>query len=117
MHRDGTLPDCPVELTLHFMGDPWTVLILRELIPGTRRFGELRKGVAGITQKVLAAHLRTMEENALLVRKAYAEVPPRVEYTLTPLGQSLGTVVNAMAAWGKHYQQSRCRPSVPTHLL
>ena len=80
------LPACPVETTLMLIGDKWKVLILRDLMPGTKRFGELKKSIGHVSQKVLTAQLRDMEESGLLTRKVYAEVPPRVEYTLTELG-------------------------------
>ena len=78
------LPACPVETTLMLIGDKWKVLILRDLMDGTKRFGELKKSIGHVTQKVLTAQLRDMEAKGLLTRKVYAEVPPRVEYTLTP---------------------------------
>ena len=96
---------CPVETTLRQISSRWKVLIIRDLLQGTRRFGELRKSTGPVTQKVLTAHLRSMEEDGLLTRKVYAEVPPRVEYTLTELGYSLGPILAAMAAWGCGYQQ------------
>ena len=80
------LPACPVETTLLLIGDKWKVLILRDLSGGTKRFGELKKTIGQISQKVLTANLREMEECGLLTRKVYAEVPPRVEYTLTETG-------------------------------
>ena len=83
------LPDCPVETTLMLISDKWKVLILRDLLPGTKRFGELRKSIGQVSQKVLTAQLRQMEASGLLTRTVYAEVPPRVEYTLTDLGRSL----------------------------
>ena len=98
------LPACPVETTLTLISDKWKVLILRDLMPGTKRFGELRKSIGHVTQKVLTAQLRQMEESGLLTRKVYAEVPPRVEYTLTPLGHSLKPILDAMWEWGEHYQ-------------
>ena len=81
---------CPVETTLQLISSRWKVLILRDLLEGTRRFGELRKSIGPVTQKVLTANLRSMEKDGLLTRKVYAEVPPRVEYTLTELGRSPG---------------------------
>lgn len=84
------LPACPVETTLTLIGDKWKVLILRDLLPGTKRFGELKKSIGSVSQKVLTAQLRAMEENRLVHREVYAEVPPRVEYSLTELGKSLG---------------------------
>ena len=99
------LPACPVETTLTMISDKWTVLILRDLLTGTKRFGELKKSLSGVSQKVLTAQLRQMEENGLIERKAYAEVPPRVEYSLTPLGQSLKPIMDAMVVWGEQYKQ------------
>ena len=98
------LPACPVETTLMLIGDKWKVLILRDLMDGTKRFGELKKSIGTVSQKVLTAQLRDMEENGLLTRKVYAEVPPRVEYTLTETGYSLKPVLDAMWAWGADYQ-------------
>lgn len=100
------LPACPVETTLTLIGDKWKVLILRELLPGTKRFGELKKSVGNVSQKVLTAQLRAMEESGLLTRTVYAEVPPRVEYTLTELGQSLQPILDAMRRWGEGYKAS-----------
>lgn len=99
------LPACPVETTLMLIGDKWKVLILRDLMPGTKRFGELKKSIGSVSQKVLTAQLRDMEENGLLSRKVYAEVPPRVEYTLTELGYSLKPILDAMYSWGEGYKE------------
>ena len=99
-------PACPVETTLTLISDKWKVLILRDLMPGTKRFGELKKSIGTVTQKVHTAHLRQMEASGLLTRTVYAEVPPRVEYTLTDLGRSLRPVLDAMEAWGKAYQEN-----------
>ena len=98
------LPACPVETTLTLIGDKWKVLILRDLMPGTKRFGELKKSVGNVSQKVLTAQLRTMEESGLVNRKVYAEVPPRVEYSLTELGKSLKPILDSMRAWGEVYK-------------
>ena len=98
------LPACPVETTLMLIGDKWKVLILRDLMDGTKRFGELKKSIGTVSQKVLTAQLRDMEEKGLLTRKVYAEVPPRVEYTLTETGYSLKPVLDAMWAWGADYK-------------
>jgi DNA-binding HxlR family transcriptional regulator len=100
------LPACPVETTLTLIGDKWKVLILRDLLPGTKRFGELKKSIGSVSQKVLTAQLRDMEENGLVNRKVYAEVPPRVEYSLTELGQSLKPILDAMWSWGEDYKSS-----------
>ncbi len=98
------LPACPVETTLMLIGDKWKVLILRDLMDGTKRFGELKKSIGTVSQKVLTAQLRDMEEKGLLTRKVYAEVPPRVEYTLTETGYSLKPVLDVMWAWGTDYK-------------
>lgn len=98
------LPACPVETTLMLIGDKWKVLILRDLMDGTKRFGELKKSIGTVSQKVLTAQLRDMEEKGLLTRKVYAEVPPRVEYTLTETGYSLKSILDAMSAWGTDYK-------------
>ena len=102
---EKTLPACPVETTLMLISDRWKVLIIRDLLEGTKRFGELKKSVGNISQKVLTANLRQMEESGLLTRKVYAEVPPRVEYTLTETGYSLKPVLDAMFAWGTEYKK------------
>lgn len=99
------LPACPVETTLMLISDRWKVLIIRDLLEGTKRFGELKKTVGNISQKVLTSNLRSMEESGLLSRKVYAEVPPRVEYTLTETGYSLKPVLDAMQLWGIEYKQ------------
>ena len=98
------LPACPVETTLTLISDKWKVLILRDLMPGTRRFGELKKSLGTVSQKVLTAQLREMEGSGLLTRTVYPEVPPRVEYTLTELGYSLKPVLDAMQSWGEAYK-------------
>lgn len=98
------LPACPVETTLTLISDKWKVLILRDLMPGTKRFGELKKSIGTVSQKVLTAQLREMEAAGLLTRTVYAEVPPRVEYTLTALGCSLKPILDAMWNWGEAYQ-------------
>ena len=97
------LPACPVETTLMLIGDKWKILILRDLMEGTKRFGELKKSIGTVSQKVLTAQLRDMEDKGLLTRKVYAEVPPRVEYTLT--GYSLKQILDSMVAWGTDYQR------------
>lgn len=95
---------CPVETTLMLIGDKWKVLILRDLMDGTKRFGELRRSIGTVSQKVLTAQLRDMEEKGLVHRKVYAEVPPRVEYTLTETGYSLKPILDAMKNWGEEYK-------------
>lgn len=99
-----SLPACPVETTLTLISDKWKVLILRDLLSGTKRFGELKKSIGNVSQKVLTAQLRQMEENGLVIRTVYAEVPPRVEYTLTDTGYSLKPILDAMSNWGETYK-------------
>lgn len=99
------LPACPVETTLMLLSDKWKVLILRDLIDGTKRFGELKKSIGTISQKVLTANLRSMEEDGLVNRKVYPEVPPKVEYTLTETGYSLKPVLDSMFKWGEKYKE------------
>ena len=103
--RLDVLPACPVETTLILIGDKWKVLILPDLLQGTRRFGELKKSIGSVSQKVLTAKLRDMEENGLVHREVYAEVPPKVEYSLTELGQSLKPILDAMWKWGEEYKK------------
>lgn len=98
------LPACPVETTLMLIGDKWKVLILRDLLPGTKRFSELKKSIGTVSQKVLTAQLRDMERNGLVNRKVYPEVPPRVEYSLTELGRSLKPILDAMWDWGEEFK-------------
>lgn len=104
MQQVKELPACPVETTLMLIGDKWKVLILRDLMPGTKRFGELKKSIGHVSQKVLTAQLRDMEEKGLVNRHVYAEVPPRVEYSLTDLGKSLKPILDAMQIWGEGYK-------------
>ena len=90
------LPACPVEIIMGLIGDKWKVLIIRDLLTGTKRFGELKKSLNGITQKVLTNNLREMEASGLVNRKVYAEVPPRVEYSLTETGLSLKPILDSV---------------------
>lgn len=106
MINRSELPACPVETTLMLIGDKWKVLILRDLRDGTKRFGELKKSVTGISQKVLTSNLRDMEENGLLTREVFPEVPPRVEYTMTELGLSMCPILDAMEDWGLSFQKN-----------
>lgn len=100
------LPACPVETTLTLISDKWKVLILRDLLPGTKRFGELKKSIGHVSQKVLTAQLRQMEQSGLLTRTVYPEVPPRVEYSLTELGYSLKPILDVMSTWGENYKEN-----------
>ena len=101
------LPCCPVETTLLLIGDKWKVMILRDLMTGTKRFGALRKSIPAISQKMLTQQLRAMEADGLVHREVYAEVPPRVEYSLTETGASLRPVLDAMSVWGRQYQRDQ----------
>ena len=98
------MPACPVETTLMLIENKWKILILRDLLPGTKRVGELKKSIGHVSQKVLTAQLRDMEAQGLVHRKVYAEVPPRVEYSLTETGHSLKPILDAMWNWGEAYQ-------------
>lgn len=100
------LPACPVETTLMLIGDKWKVLILRDLVPGPKRFGELMRSVGGVSQKVLTAQLRQMEESGLLHREVFPEVPPHVEYSLTELGESLKPILDSLRFWGEEYKKT-----------
>ncbi len=93
-------PECTVERTLEVIGGKWTTLILRDLLGGTRRFGELRSSLGKIPPKTLTERLRDLEQRGALERVQYPEIPPRVEYTLTEKGRALGAIIDAMARWG-----------------
>ena len=103
--KSKDLPKCPIETTLKMLGCKWKVLIIRELLTGTKRFCELKKSVTGITQKVLTSKLREIEELGLLERKVYDQTPPKVEYTLTDIGYSLREVLEILKTWGKDYKK------------
>lgn len=99
------LPACPVATTVALIGSKWKLLIMRNLQMRTWRFNELKKDLEGISQKVLTDSLRSMEKDGIVVRTVYAEVPPRVEYSLSELGKSMHPIIDAMAVWGRAYQQ------------
>lgn len=103
---DEVLPECPVEITLSLIGDKWKVLIIRDLIDGKKRFGELKKSLGSISQKMLTQKLRNMEYNGLVNRKVYPEVPPKVEYSLTKTGISLKVVIDTLKIWGENYKNN-----------
>lgn len=97
---------CPIEVTVNLIGDKWKVLIMRNLLLlGTQRFAELHKGIKGISEKMLTQQLRKLEADGLVFRKVYAEVPPKVEYSLTDFGLSLKPIFDSMHIWGTHYIQ------------
>lgn len=106
MVQKKDLPNCPIEVTLSLISNRWRILIIRDLLTGTKRFGELKKSVGDISQKVLTSNLRDMETNGLVNRKVYAEVPPRVEYSLTNLGLSLKIVLDSLDSWGTNYKNN-----------
>ena len=94
---------CPVEVTLKVIGGRWKVLIIHSLLNGTMRFNQLQRDLTGITHRTLSRQLREMEADQLIIRNNYNEIPPRVEYSLSPLGYSLKTILYAMDEWGKNY--------------
>jgi len=94
---------CPVEITLHLISGRWKVLIIHQLLEGSKRFNQLQRELRGITQRTLTKQLREMEAHELLIRKDYNEIPPRVEYSLSPLGMSLKNILMAMHEWGESY--------------
>ena len=98
------LPECPVATTVALIGSKWKLLIIRNLLQRPWRFNELRKNLDGISQKVLTDSLRSMEEDGLITRTVYPEVPPRVEYALSDLGKSLKPILDSMVAWGNAYK-------------
>lgn len=106
MLKKEELPDCPVATTVQLIGSKWKLLILRNLMSRPWRFNELRKDLDGISQKVLTESLRSMESDGIIVRTVYAEVPPRVEYSLSPLGETLRPILDAMQIWGQEYKES-----------
>lgn len=106
MKNYDDLPLCPVQVCLNFISDKWKILIIRDLLTGTKRFNELKKSLAPITQKMLTQQLREMEDDGIINRKVYPVVPPKVEYSLTTLGLSLEPVISAMKKWGEKIQES-----------
>ena len=103
------MPACPVATTVQLIGNKWKLLILRNLLARPWRVNELRKSLEGISQKVLTDSLRSMEEDGLVTRTVYPEVPPRVEYSLSPLGESMRPIIQAMEQWGAQYKASKAR--------
>ena len=99
------LPECPVATTVQLIGNKWKLLIIRNLLVRPWRFNELHKNLDGISQKVLTDSLRSLEQDGLITRTVYAEVPPRVEYALTELGETLRPILDAMEVWGMNYQK------------
>lgn len=106
MKTKEELPECPVATTVQLIGSKWKLLILRNLLMRPWRFNELRRNLDGLSQKVLTDTLRSMEEDGIITRTVYAEVPPRVEYALSGLGESMRPVLDAMQQWGEDYKST-----------
>lgn len=104
--KDELLPECPVAVTVSVIGSKWKLLIMRNLLVRPWRFNELKKDLEGISQKVLTDSLRAMEEDGLITRTVYPEVPPRVEYSLSELGESMRPILDAMKQWGVEYKNT-----------
>lgn len=105
MIKYNDLPLCPVQTCLNFISDKWKILIIRDLLDGTKRFNELKKSLAPVTQKMLTQQLREMEADGIIHREVYPVVPPKVEYSLTELGLSLKPVIEAMKVWGEKLKE------------
>lgn len=106
------LPECPVATTVQLIGNKWKLLIMRNLLVRPWRFNELQKNLDGISQKVLTDSLRSMEADGLVTRTVYAEVPPRVEYALSELGETMRPILNSMQAWGENYKAIKSKESI-----
>lgn len=106
MKTKEELPACPVATTVSLIGSKWKILIMRNLLVRSWRFNELKKDLDGISQKVLTDSLRSMVDDGIVTRTVYAEVPPRVEYALSPLGESMRPIMDAMEKWGTEYKKS-----------
>ena len=100
------LPECPVATTVELIGNKWKLLIIRNLLDGEQRFTQLKNGIPGISQKVLTDNLRIMEEEGIISREVFAQVPPKVIYSLTEIGKSLLPIIDAMAEWGDNYKNN-----------
>lgn len=106
MLTKNELPDCPVATTVRLIGSKWKLLIMRNLLERPWRFNELKKNLEGISQKVLTDSLRSMEEDGIITRTVYPEVPPHVEYALSDLGESMRPILTAMQEWGTNYKET-----------
>ena len=107
MKRKDELPECPVATTVQLIGNKWKLLIMRNLMARPWRFNELQRDLEGISQKVLTENLRAMESDGIVVRVAYPETPPRVEYSLSLMGESMRPIISAMETWGTEYKEKR----------
>lgn len=104
MLKKENLPECPVATTVQLVGSKWKLLILRDLLVEKKRYNELKKSLPDISQKVLTSTLKSMVDDGLIIRKAYPVVPPKVEYSLSPLGESMRPVIQVMEQWGNDYK-------------
>ncbi|MBE5913769.1 MAG: helix-turn-helix transcriptional regulator [Pseudobutyrivibrio ruminis] len=106
MKTKEELPECPVATTVSLIGSKWKLLIMRNLLVRPWRFNELKNSLEGISQKVLTDSLRSMEEDGIITRTVYPEVPPHVEYALSELGESMRPIIKSMEAWGTNYKEN-----------
>lgn len=106
MIKKENLPECPVATTVQLVGSKWKLLILRDLLKGTKRYNELRRSLPDISQKVLTSTLKSMVEDGIVIRTSYPEVPPKVEYSLSPLGETMRPVISVMEQWGTEYKKN-----------
>mgnify|MGYP002509802204 CR=1 FL=1 len=106
MKTKAELPECPIATTVQIIGSKWKLLIIRNLRMRPWRFNELQRNLEGISQKVLTESLRSMEEDGIITRTVYAEVPPRVEYSLSELGETMRPILDSMETWGREYKKS-----------
>ncbi len=102
----NTHENCPVATTLNLLSNKWKILVIRELLNDTRRYGELKRNIEGISEKMLSQSLKEMENDKLITRKVYAEVPPKVEYSLSEIGITLKPIIDSMKLWGIEYQNT-----------
>ena len=106
MIKKENLPECPVATTVQLIGSKWKLLILRDLLTGTKRYNELKRSLPDRSQKVLTASLKSMVEDGIVIRTAYPEIPPRVEYSLSELGESMRPMIAVMEKWGTEYKKN-----------
>jgi DNA-binding HxlR family transcriptional regulator len=105
--KEEVLPQCPVATTVSLIGNKWKLLIIRNLLNGKARFGDLKDGIDGISKKVLTDNLKSMVDDGIIIRTAYNEIPPRVEYELSDLGNSLRPIIDSMKIWGEEYKKMK----------
>ena len=107
MIKKENLPECPIATTVELIGSKWKLLILKYLLNKTMRYNELKREIDGISQKVLTSTLKSMVEDGIVIRTSYPEVPPRVEYSLSEIGESMRPVIDVMADWGNTYKNKK----------